>query len=302
MNDPIGELGAWADTPVRERLVDFLRDLDGVAPVDRVALFDNDGTLWVERPHYVQERFIRHSFEQRVADDSEFVVPDTVTHVLGEGPEVMSEYDLHDVAKAFNSVFEGWTPDEFDRYARAFIESDVNERFGRPHLTLRYRPMLQLLDALRARGCDCFVVTGGGSEFVRSISWPAYQVTPDRVVGTMVDYDVETESGVPVLKRRVEMPGDANEGAAKVKQIQLKLGRRPIFAAGNSAGDREMLDYAQATDGPSLALLIDHDDDEREVAYRSVAASFADDRDIVDIGNESGWLVASMRHDWTTIF
>jgi hypothetical protein len=149
-----------------------------------------------------------------------------------------------------------------------------------------------------------FIVTGGGTEFVRAISHEFYGVPPERVVGTRASYDfVRDANGRAGLLRSSHLiAADANEGAAKVINIQRELGRRPIFAAGNSPGDAEMLDYAMAAHGPALALLVDHDDADREYAYESAAATFESSGSFLDSAAANGWTVASMRHDWATIF
>ena len=164
--------------------------------------------------------------------------------------------------------------------------------------------MLDLVEALRALDFDVFVVSGGGTEFVRAISRDFYDVSPDDVVGTLVTYDfARDDAGRPHLVRGAELDGvAANEGEVKVANIQRHLGRRPIFAAGNTAGDREMLEYALAADGPTLALLVDHDDAEREYAYVAQAGTIDFEGDFVEFGRSLGWTIASIRDDWATVF
>ena len=162
--------------------------------------------------------------------------------------------------------------------------------------------MLELLDALRAHGFATFIVSGGGTEFVRAVSQQLYGIPPEGVVGTLIEYEYLTVDGAPALRRTGNVSGDANEGPAKVLNIQQHLGRRPVLAAGNSAGDREMIEWAVAAPGPSLGLLIDHDDAEREFEYESVAGTFETTEAIVDVGRREGWTVVSMRDDWATVF
>ena len=164
--------------------------------------------------------------------------------------------------------------------------------------------MLELLDELRRAEFDVFIVTGGGTEFVRAIGTEFYGVAPDRVLGTQASYDfVRDADGRGGLIRNADLvAADANEGAAKVVNIQRALGRRPIFAAGNSPGDGEMLDSTMAADGPTLALLVDHDDADRGYAYESVAATFETMGSFLDTAIAHGWTVASMRTDSATVF
>ena len=160
----------------------------------------------------------------------------------------------------------------------------------------------ELIDELRARSFDVSVVTGGGTEFVRVVSERLYGVAPVSVVGSQVGYSLLREAGRPVLRRTTELFGELNEGEAKISNIQRQLGRRPVVAGGNSPGDNEMLEYASAYDGPSLALVVDHDDAEREYAYESVAGSFAADESATATADRLGWTVVSMANDWAAVF
>ena len=163
--------------------------------------------------------------------------------------------------------------------------------------------MLELIDELRSREFDVYVVTGGGAEFVRTISHDFYRVKPEGVVGSQIDYELDVGGeGSIQLVRTSHLVGGPNEGSAKPPNIQRILGRRPIVAGGNSAGDAEMLDYAMSSDGPSLALLVNHDDADREYAYASEAASFTSEENILETAARRGWTVASMRDDWSTVF
>ena len=165
-------------------------------------------------------------------------------------------------------------------------------------------PTLELVVALRANEFDVFIVTGGGTEFVRAISQDFYDVAPEGVVGTLVTYRFDRDAdGRPHLVREAALDASAaNEGEVKVTNIQRELGRRPIFAAGNTAGDREMLEYALASDGPSLALLVDHDDGGREYSYIAQAGTVDFQGDFVEFGRDLGWTIASIRDDWATVF
>ena len=169
--------------------------------------------------------------------------------------------------------------------------------------SVTYLPMSELIAELRRRDFTVGIVTGGGTEFVRAISDDLYGVPAELVVGTLIGYDVSRDGeGPPVIRRTSGLLGVANEGSAKVANIQTQLGRRPILAAGNSGGDREMLEWAQAAGSPSLALLIDHDDAEREFHYTSTAQTFAETEPITDVGARLGWTVVSMARDWDVVF
>ena len=162
--------------------------------------------------------------------------------------------------------------------------------------------MLELIDLLRGAGFGVFVVTGGGVEFVRAASERLYGVGPDNVVGSAVQVGFERRDGRVVLVRQAKLLGSPNEGEPKAINIQAHIGRRPIFAAGNSAGDREMLEYATTGEHPSLAIVIDHDDAEREYAYAGKALTDPDAEAIADTAARFGWTVVSMRDDWARVF
>lgn len=169
--------------------------------------------------------------------------------------------------------------------------------------TMVYQPMLEVIDELRRRDFSISVTTGGGTEFVRAISQDLYGVAPELVVGSLIAYRYQRdEGGVPGLIRTSDIMGKANEGAEKVGNIQTQLGRRPIVAFGNSGGDREMLEWAAGGGRPGLAVLIDHDDAEREYAYESKAVSFEEEKPISEVAVDEGWTVVSMADDWQAVF
>ena len=207
--------------------------------------------------------------------------------MLTGDPAAIGALGLPRVALALLELFEGQTPAAYDASVRAFFDHAPHRTLGRPLRSLVYQPMLELLDALRERDVDVFIVSGGGVEFVRAISRQLYGVPADRVVGTAIRYRYERQGDAPTMLRTAELDGPPNEGSAKLEALQRHIGRRPILAAGNSLGDRELLEYAQ-TSQPSLALLINHDDADREFAYASEAGTIAGDEPITDVGQRAG--------------
>ncbi len=294
-------LPSWRPGSVRDAVVAFLDALGDVAPQDRVAVFDNDGTLWCERPTYAQLDFFVDRLEAAVGEQPSLAERAEYAAVLSGDPAAIAALGLERVGLALLELFEGQTPAEYDALVRGFFARAQHRTLGRPLDGLVYQPMIELLDALRERDVDAFIVSGGGVEFVRAISHRLYGVPADRVVGTAIRYRYERYGDTPTLRRSAELDGGPNEGPAKIEALQRHIGRRPLLAAGNSLGDRELLEHAQASQ-PSLALLIDHDDAEREFAYVSEASTIADDEPITDIGRRQGWVVVSMRDDWSTVF
>lgn len=297
------ELPSWRPGAVRDAVVAFLDAAQDVPIVDRVAYFDNDGTLWCERPTYVQFDFFLDALRRRAAEDPATGRREEFAALLGGDKSAIAAIGLERIALALAGLFEGLTPEEFTAHVRTFMAKATHSSLGRPLKSVTYQPMLELIDELRARDFTIGIVTGGGTEFVRAISDEIYGVPAELVVGTLIGYDfIRDESDRPVIRRTAGLLDTANEGAVKVTNIQTQLGRRPIFAAGNSGGDREMLEWAQATDGPNLALLVNHDDAEREFSYVSAAQTFAEPEPITDVGARLGWTVVSMARDWDTVF
>ena len=291
---------SWSPGSTRDAVVSFLDALEDVAPADRVAMFDNDGTLWCERPSYAQFSFFADRLRRTVEADPDVGARPEYAAVLAGDGAAMGELGLPAIALALAELFEGQTPDEYQAAVGEFF-GRARHPLGPPLRSMVYRPMIELLDALRERQCDVFIVSGGGVEFVRAVSQELYGVPPDRVVGTAVRYRYERRDGVPTLRRTAELDGAPNEGPAKVEAVQRHLGRRPLLAAGNSLGDRELLELAQIA-SPSLALLIDHDDEVREYSYASEAGTIADAEPITEVGRRAGWTIVSMRRDWATVF
>jgi phosphoglycolate phosphatase-like HAD superfamily hydrolase len=295
-------LPSWRPGSARDALVAFLDDVVEVPPEERVACFDNDGTLWCERPTYVQFDFFVDALRTR-ASEPDFARTPEFAALLDSDAAAIGELGLERIALALTSPFEGSAPEECTRRARAFMAAAQHPTLGRPLHRNVYQPMLELIDELRRRDVAVTIVTGGGTEFVRALSQHLYGVPPEAVVGTLIDYDYSRgDDGAPRLLRTGRPAGAANEGAAKVSNIQSQLGRRPMLVAGNSGGDREMLEWAAAGQGPCLAVLINHDDAEREFAYVSSAETFDDPEPITAVGARLGWTVVSMATDWETVF
>jgi hypothetical protein len=268
-----------------------------------LACFDNDGTLWCERPGYVQYDYLVDILRRATHEDSSLRSRPEYAAVLDGDRNALGELGLARIAMALTELCEGWSPEEFTASVREFMVRAQHPTLGRLHRSAVYQPMLELIAALRERDVTVSIVSGGGTEFVRSISRELYGVPPELVVGTMVGYEFDRDAeDRPRLRRTGSISGDANEGAAKVSAIQAQLGRRPILVAGNSGGDREMLEWAAGQDGPNLAILVDHDDPDREFAYVSAAGTFAEPAPITQVGARLGWTVVSMAGDWTSVF
>lgn len=295
-------LPSWRPGATRDAVLAYLDGLTDVPIEDRVAYFDNDGTLWCERPGYVQLDFFVDELRRRSAGDPSLAARPEFDAVLRSDAAAMGEVGMERIAVALAGLFDGETPDAFAAIVDDFIARYRHPLLDRPVAGLVYQPMLELLDELRALDFTIGIVTGGGTEFVRRLSADLYGVPPELVVGTLIGYEFERDDDRPVLRRTVGLMGHANEGATKVTQIQTQLGRAPIVAGGNSGGDREMMEWAMAGRHPGLAILIDHDDAEREYEYVGRAQTFEEAEAITDVAERLGWVTVSMARDWATIF
>lgn len=304
MSDPDHDrLPSWKPGATRAAIERFLDAADQLAPESRVACFDNDGTLWCERPTYVQAAFLTATLKRELARDPTLAERPEIAAAVSGDDERIRGFGLAQVVGALIGLYDGQAPERFRDEVRAFMETAAHPTLGRPLTDLTYRPMRELMDELRRRGFTVAITTGGGTEFVRAISASSYGVPPELVVGTMVEYRADrTGAGGIEMHRTAAIVGVPNEGLAKVQNIQTQLGRRPILAAGNSTGDREMLEWASSGEGPGLALLVDHDDAGREFAYEGRAETVEEREPIAQVARSAGWTTVSMRNDWREVF
>lgn len=295
-------LDSWAEGPTKSAIVDFAsRVADLVAPEERIAVFDNDGTLWCEKPAYIQLDFLVRRLAEQVAADPALCARQPYTAAAEAdlawfGDAVTKHYngddsDLKLLAGAILSANATITTDEHATRVSAFFADAKHPTLGRAYTACGYTPMIELLRYLESFGFTNYIVSGGGRDFMRPVTTAMYGVPPERVIGSSVgliyqDGDLLTTA----------QPEFLNDGPVKPVRIWGRVGRRPIFAAGNSNGDIEMLQYTTGGPGPSLAMLVRHDDAEREFAYTAGAER------ALDLAEKSGWTPASMRDDWRSVF
>jgi phosphoglycolate phosphatase-like HAD superfamily hydrolase len=303
----LGALDSWTDGPTKKAIVDFVRriTLDGgpdfVVPEARVAAFDNDGTLWCEKPAYIQLDFlVRRLAEQAAADPSLTDKQPYQAAAAGDltwfGEAVTKHYEGDDsalevLAGGILSAYAGLTVDEHAERVRSFFDTATHPTLARPYTACGYSPMIELLRFLEANGFTNYIASGGGRDFMRPVTSEMYAIPPERVIGSSVGLHFEDGQ-----LKTTSKPEFLNDGPAKPVRIWGRTGRRPILAAGNSNGDIEMLEYTHAGPGLSLPILVRHDDAEREFDY------FAGAERSLELAKIKGWTVASIRHDWTTVF
>jgi phosphoglycolate phosphatase-like HAD superfamily hydrolase len=303
MQDP---LSLWNAGPAKERILKFvLRTTlpdspDYVTPHNRIAVFDNDGTLWVEQPMYTQLRFALERLEELANDHPEWRQDPVLTAALNHDMEALAGFGMAGVGKIFAVSHTGITTEELAETVRSWIGSARHPTLDRLYPELIFQPQLQLMDYLRAHGYRTYIVSGGGVEFMRAFADEVYGVPPEQVIGSSVETVYELRDGRGVL---VQMPAIdlVDDGPGKPVGINKFIGHRPTIAVGNSDGDLEMLQYTTTGDGPSLGIYIHHDDAEREFAYDRGANFGGLDEGLAEAARRD-WLVVSMKEDWKQIF
>lgn len=302
MTDQI--LPSWRDGDTRDAILAFLDRVEEIPPADRVAVFDNDGTMWAEKPNYTQLDFLFSELRMAVAADPSVGEREEYRAILDSDREALGAIGLERVAFALVDLHTGITPEQFSARVAAFFAEATHPERGVPYRQQRYQPMLELMDELRACGFDFYIVSAGGADFVRVIGQDFYEVAPEGVVGSQIQYEIDRneDGSLRLLRTGKLVDSGPNEGPGKPPNIQRILGRRPVVAGGNSAGDAEMLEFAMSYDGPSLSILVNHDDAEREYSYESVAGTFETDETILETADRLGWTVVSIRDDWATVF
>jgi len=306
-------LPSWNDGPAKKAIVDFVQatTMQGgpqfVPPAERVATFDQDGTLWVEQPMYSQVMYCLERVPAVVKAKPELAEVEPFKTVLSGNREAMARLSKQDLEKILVATLTGMSTEEFRAEAKKWLETARDPRWKRPYTELTYQPMQEVMKYMRANGYKTYIVTGGGQDFVRVYAEEVYGVPPEQVVGsaggTKYGYD---KSGKPFLTKEPRLLLN-DDKAGKPEGIHLMIGRRPRAAFGNSAGDREMLEYTKAGDGARLAMLVFHDDATREYAYgpakglrASKVGTFP--QALYDQAGKQGWVVISMKNDWKQIF
>jgi phosphoglycolate phosphatase-like HAD superfamily hydrolase len=301
-------LSSWNDTAPKKAIIDFVERVtkagsaDFVKPEERIATFDNDGTLWVEQPNYTQVTFAIDEVVAKAPQHPEWREAEPFKSILAHDREAMERFSIQDFEKVVAVTHSGMTVQQFQEIVKKWLAQAKHPRFKRPYTECVYQPMLELMQYLRANGFKTYIVTGGGQEFVRAFAWPTYGVPPEQVVGSMgkVKYEYDKEGKPELIKLPEVLLIDDKTG--KPEGINMVIGRRPQGAFGNSTGDQQMLEYAGAGDGARLMMLVHHDDAKREYAYgaESKIGTFSDA--LMAEAKKKGWIVISMRDDWKTIF
>ena len=300
------ELPSWTDGPARDAIVRFVADVttDGgprfVPEPERVAVFDNDGTLWAEQPLYFQLLFALDRVKAMAPDHPEWKDEEPFASLLKGDVGAALAGGEHAILEIVMATHAGMTTEQFEKMAADWLATARHPDTGRPLTEMVYQPMLELLDYLRDHGFKTYIVSGGGIEFMRPWTERVYGIPPEQVIGSSIKTRFELRDGVPVLVRLPEM-NFINDKKDKPVGINQHIGRRPILAFGNSDGDHAMLQWTAGGEGLRLMSLVHHTDGEREWAYDRQSHIGRLDK-ALDEAHEKGWLVVDMKNDWNRIF
>jgi phosphoglycolate phosphatase-like HAD superfamily hydrolase len=300
------QLPSWNDTAPKKAIIAFVERVtkegspDFVRLEQRIAIFDNDGTLWAEQPVYFQFLFAIDRVKALAQQHPEWKNKEPFASLLNGDIKAALASGEHGMLEIVAATHSGMTTDEFQKVVKDWLATAKHLKTGRPYTQMVYRPMIELLAYLRANGFKTFIVSGGGVEFMRAFAEQTYGIPPKQVIGSTGQLKFELHDGKPVL---VKLPGVdfVNDKEGKPVSIQRFIGRRPVAAFGNSDGDLQMLQWTAGGSGPSFCLYVHHDDSEREWAYDRQSSIGRLDKDL-DEASVRGWTVVSMKNDWKVIF
>ncbi|MEY3828069.1 MAG: hypothetical protein RLZZ148_2896 [Cyanobacteriota bacterium] len=299
-------LPSWNNGQVKESIIKFVTGVttqgspDFVPVAERIAVFDNDGTLWSEKPFYNQFAFIVDRVKEMAPQHPEWREQQPFKAILEGDTETLAASGMEGLLQLTMATHAGMTTVEFTEIVKAWIGKAQHPRFNRLYTQMVYQPMLELLTYLRSNGFKTYIVSGGGIDFMRPWTEKVYGIPPEQVIGSSIKTKFEIREGKPVLVRQAEIDFiDDKEG--KPVGINKFIGRRPILAFGNSDGDLEMLQWTEAGDGSTMMAIIHHTDGEREWEYDRNSLVGKLDK-ALDIARSQGWLIVDMKKDWRQVF
>ena len=300
-------LPSWNDGPSKRAIVKFVTEVTTtgaptfVPVADRLAVFDNDGTLWCEQPIYFQFAFALDQIKAMAPKHPEWKTQEPFASILKGDLNGMLASGEKGIFQVLAATHTGMTTDDFNRIAKEWFATAKHPRFKRPYTDLTYKPMVELLGYLRDNGFKTFIVSGGGVEFIRIFSDSAYGIPTEQVIGSTGELQFKIlPDGKPVLMRLPKV-SLVDDGPGKPVGIQRFIGRRPIFAFGNSDGDKQMLEWTAGGDGPRFMGLVHHTDAEREYAYDRKSHVGKLDK-ALDEATAKGWTVVDMKTEWKKVF
>ena len=302
----LGPLPSWHEGQTKQEILDFVRNVatassqNFVPPEERIAVFDNDGTLWAEQPMYFQLAFALDRVKALAPQHPEWKDREPFASLLHGDLKGALAGGEHAILEIVMATHAGMTTEEFEKIVKDWLPTAKHPRFKRPYTDLVYQPMLELLAYLRANGFKTFIVSGGGIEFMRPWAEQVYGIPPEQVIGSSIKTQFELRDGKAVLVRLPEI-NFFDDKAEKPVGIHQHIGRRPIAAFGNSDGDLQMLQWTTGGAGSRLGVIVHHTDADREWAYDRASSIGRLDK-ALDEAKAHGWTVVSMKENWKRVF
>jgi len=295
-------LPSWNEGTAKQTILTFVKAVSDsaattyVPPQERIATFDNDGTLWAEKPFYFQFYFTLQRVRDLAPEHPDWKTRQPFKAVLENDSDYLSLITLPEIFQLIDATHTGITVTEFENQVRAFLGSAKHPRFQRLFTECVYQPMLELIRYLQANDFKVFICSGGGMDFIRQFSEEAYGIPRENVIGTAFVTELRMMNGRPELLRTAEFVKPLNDKEGKPVGIQRYIGRRPILAFGNSDGDIQMLQFAESSERPHLSLLLHHNDAEREFSYTGGTEK------ALEMAKEAGWTIVYVKEDFKVVF
>lgn len=299
-------LPSWNDGPSKKAIIGFVEKVtkegsdEYVKPEDRIAVFDNDGTLWTEQPVYFQAFFAIDRLKAMSKDHPEWKDKEPYASLIKGDVEAALAAGKEKVLGAIVEAHVGMEQEEFNNITAEWLKTAKHPKTGKLYTQMVYQPMLEVLDYLRANGFKTFIVSGGGIDFIRVFSQEAYGIPPEQVVGTSIELKYEVKNGKPVISRLGKIDF-IDDGPGKPVGIQRHIGKRPIMAFGNSDGDFQMLEWTTSGEGARFGGIVHHTDDEREFKYDRESHIGKLDKGL-DAAQDQNWAVFDMKKEWKTVY
>lgn len=300
-------LPSWNEGQSKQAIIQFINDTttlgskDYIAPEERIAVFDQDGTLWVEQPIYTQFFFAIDTIQDLASKNPAWKNEEPYQSVIEGNLEKIKNFTIQEIEKVIAVSHANMTVEEFKENVQSWLNKAIHPRFKKPYTELVYQPMLEVIKYFSNHGYKVYIVSGGGQEFIRTYSEKVYGIPSEQIIGSTEKVKYEYQNGKPVLIKLPEVLF-IDDKRGKPEAINLIIGKRPVAAFGNSDGDQQMLEWSQSSKGKSLQLLVHHDDPIREYQYDTDSKIGTFSEALMEEAKKNGWMIVSMKNDWKVIF
>lgn len=300
-------LPSWNEGQPKKAIMQFINETtspgskDYRAPKDRIAVFDQDGTLWVEQPIYTQFFFAIDTIQELAKKNPSWKNKEPFQSIIEGDLEKIQNFSIQDIEKIIAISHTNTTVKEFKDNVRSWLNKTVHPRFKKTYTELIYQPMLEVIKYFNDHGYKVYIVSGGGQEFIRTYSEKSYGIPPEQVIGSVGKVKYEYRNGRPTLVKIPEV-FFIDDKTGKPEAINFFIGKRPAAAFGNSDGDQQMLEWSQSSKGKSFQLLVHHDDPVREYKYDTSSKVGTFSQALMEEAKKNGWVIVSMKNDWKVVF